>query len=58
MMGRKNEAINQAHFRLLEFRDLFKKTPVAEWGKLASTWQAGGKSGTDLDRAYEVYHEI
>lgn len=58
MMGRKNEAINQAHFRLLEFRDLFKKTPVSEWGKLASTWQAGGKTGTDLDRAWEVYHEI
>lgn len=58
MMGRKNEAINQAHFRLLDFRDLFKKTPVSEWGKLAATWQAGGKTGTDLDRAWEVYHEI
>lgn len=58
MMGRKNEAINQAHFRLLDFRDLFRDTPVAEWGKLAATWQAGGKTGTDLDRAYEVYHEI
>jgi hypothetical protein len=58
MMGRKNEAINQAHFRLLEFRDLFKKTPVSEWGALAATWQAGGKTGSDLDRAWEVYHEI
>lgn len=58
MMGRKNEAINQAHYKLLEFRELFQNTPPEEWVKLASTWQAGGETGTDLDRAWEIYHAI
>jgi hypothetical protein len=58
MMGRKQENINWAAYQLLEFRDMFSKTPPEEWAKLASFWQAGKKSGSDLDRAFEVYHNL
>ena len=58
MMGRKNEEINQAHYKLMDFRDLFRDTTVAEWTRLASTWQAGGRTGSPLDAAYDAYHEI
>lgn len=58
MMNRKDEAIKQAGYALMDFRKLFERTPPAEWGKIVSAWQRGEKSGTDLDRAYELFHEI